>query len=376
MYKKWLAITLSCIAIILTWCNKSQDTLTLESRKNNFGQTFANSQTLQVQTNNTGNIREIAAILGNTNDPTVQGDIKIRYQKDSTGNSSISTNFFDIYLNDQQSKEILQWSGMIYNIHTADNKEFLRLNNAKRDMGENNAEGILVNIILDSVNNKWLLIDQTGFVQTENIVPNIYKRLNQWIQIKNILQKDTLILWEAKALNNGLNISLTESGLQSIQSIVPGSQKPILEASMQNNIATLIIHQRQLNNGTIQWRLKGNNWYISYTNNDWNYIYKRVEQNFGTIEFEVSLQQDKTVKRTSKGEIRKKWNGTQESWIVKWSIQAPIELLGFTQNININIQWLYTLENIQNVSIIAPRQYILMSQFFGDDYGIQSLFNQ
>ncbi|MBP7061513.1 hypothetical protein KA037_01115 [Patescibacteria group bacterium] len=47
-----------------------------------------------------------------------------------------------------------------------DGKEYLRTNTTKIDLGTGNAEGIMVQLIVDALSKKWLYMDKPDFVQT------------------------------------------------------------------------------------------------------------------------------------------------------------------------------------------------------------------
>lgn len=94
-------------------------------------------------------------------------DVKLllRGQKDFSESGAIGSYFYDIDFLDKAENLPVRGSGDILYV-SKDGKEYLRTNTTKIDLGTGNAEGIMVQLIVDALSKKRLYIDKPGFVQT------------------------------------------------------------------------------------------------------------------------------------------------------------------------------------------------------------------
>jgi hypothetical protein len=87
-----------------------------------------------------------------------------------------------------------------------DGKEYLRTNTTKIDLGTGNAEGIMVQLIVDALSKKWLYIDKPGFVQTWMFALPIQHYLSALpLGIHDLFESNFLAPWSQESATYSVN---------------------------------------------------------------------------------------------------------------------------------------------------------------------------
>ncbi len=330
--------------------------------------------------------RESLGIYSNHSDTKLSIDASIVFSKDTMDNDTFSSIQLSGEFVDHIQNDILALSGTVYHIH-ADEKDFIQLNHPSIFMWENNAEWMLLSLIIGNIREQWLWVDANDLINLDflsslsledvlNIVSVLYDISMDYTDIISISQSPI-----------GWVFPMYFDNTDRIQELVFrwyaylgyfDYQEPDLKLQwyIQPGGSPAIVIQ-ELSDVANWWKLDGSigvrQWDISI-NFDTKNIAITWRERRNITDLTIQWYDDDT-KRTEL------WlrisHRRQDSWL-SLSYDGVLSIaLGphaLWHRVEVPIAWIYSLDALDNdISIALPTRYVLMSQLFGDEYGILSL---
>lgn len=309
-------------------------------------------------------------------DDAVGVQFTLRGQKDYSGADAMGSYLYDLHFVDKIARLPINGSGDVLYI-SKDGKEYLRTNTTKIDMWTGNAEGVMVQLIVDALSKKWLNIDKPDFIQT-------------WMFSLPIdMYVYDLPLWLHK-LFAGAFLSPRSQASNSTYS-VDGSYDswnkimPISAASWFVFGGSLGIKNTQptfdLERFILEWWKgignlsmgKGN---LVLQSGDTTYTIAWEDGAYGAINLVVNYTVSGSKQRQIAATLRQKL--VQDGsliWAAKWTISTLLTQTA-TRPISLDFQVTYSLNKQDIKPSIVPTNALLISQFFGDEFGLGALLNQ
>lgn len=324
-----------------------------------------------------GIVRESFGLYSNTVSDTIVSDIELAITTDSTGSTLFSSMVFSWYLEDISHDDIFTWSGTINSIILQD-KQYINREDGYIDLWSWNAESFVVRILLDAIKAQWMLVDEDGLINTELLNPlNGSKIIGILHTIKNIVT-DSWSMTPTPSSIAGLypvafNLSWYTSHLASLYTLLDKDPSSI-DLSLIGSIQTipeprLIIDNMEDRNsdrsmsgyvgvkyGYLMFDMTDHIWHINWQEKK-NSVYLEIRIEDREKEL-VWLQ----LTITPKSLDNSLWSLAYE-WDIRFALWSN-NLITFP------IAGLYGIYIVDATQFIEPTRYILMSQLFGDEYGI------
>lgn len=306
-------------------------------------------------------------------DDTIAVKVLLRGQKDFSLSGAIGSYFYDVDFLDKAENLPVRGSGDILYV-AKDGKEYLRTNTTKIDLGTGNAEGIMVQLIVDALSKKWLYIDKPGFIQTWMFGLPIQHYLYQLpLGLKSIFESNFLSPWSQESVTYSVNGSYD----------VRNQFMPFVASSGFAFAGTLWNQENSIDFDLERfvfgdWKGIGNlvsgKWNFVLQSGDAQYSIAWEDAPYGAINLTVAYDLASTKQWSIVATLRqKKMSDGGLLWAIKWTLSL---LTSTTHYVDLTFNGNYALNVQQNIDIRVPNNSLLISQFFGDEFGLGALLDQ
>ncbi len=299
----------------------------------------------------------------------------LRGQKDFSLSGAMGSYFYDVDFLDKAENLPVRWSGDVLYI-AKDGKEYLRTNTTKIDLGTGNAEGIMVQLIVDALSKKWLYMDKPDFVQTWMFALPLHSYFYLLpLGVKDIFETNFLAPWSQETTAYSVNGSydvrnqfmpfLASSGFAFDWTL--WSDKDVDSFDLERFVFGDLKGIGTLAGG------KGN---LVLQSGDSQYTILREDAPYGAINVTLTYTLASVKQWWISGTLRQK---TMSDGGLLWAAKGTISLLtspASAHYISLNFQGNYALNPQQNIDVRVPNNVLLISQFFGDEFGLGALLDQ
>lgn len=388
-YLKIICIFLVCIA--LSWCAKNtgniQDAYKIYDA---IGQTTFSSSVLQSLERDhfasSGIIRESFWLYSKSNTADLVTDIHMALINDSIQNNTQSSIQISWNIVDMTNKDTLSISGSAYYISSWD-KQYINRATGYVWLWEWNAEWVLVDMILNNIAWQRMLLDDSWFLNVDSLSFSGRKSIGAAIsQTKSLLYNSWLVDISYNTMDMTYPINIHSWYLSSYIAWiyrllgVEYNQTPEIISAwyIHKDDTRLVIQNLEdvYQNWLLTWWIWLREWslWLSTQSGDrlfaWQEksqsAYINISQKVWWIEsFALSVR------------IAPKW-GDDAILAIGYdgilTIHMPI--LWDEKVLSLPIAGIYTIDIVDKTQFAEPTRYLLMSQVFGDEYGIANLLEE
>ncbi len=299
----------------------------------------------------------------------------MRGQKDFSTSGAIGSYFYDVDFLDKGENLPVSWSGDVLYV-SKDGKEYLRTNTTKIDLGTGNAEGIMVQLIVDALSKKRLYIDRPGFVQTWMFSLPIHHYIYDLpLGIRNIFLTDFLAPWSQESDAYSVNWSYDVRN-----TFVPfvASSWFAFDGTLWSDDVTHSFDLERFVLGDRKWigNLLNGKWNLVLQSGDAHYAIAWEDATYGAIDITITYNLANIKQWQVSATLRQK---SMDDGGLLWATKGTIDLLTSIVDmhyIKLNFQWNYALSPQQIIDIRIPTNTLLISQFFGDEFGLGAILDQ
>lgn len=312
-------------------------------------------------------------------DDTMSVQFLLRGQKDFPSLSSSDTMgsyLYDVDFLDKAENLPVRASGDVLYISQG-GKEYLRTNTTAVDLGTGNAEGVMVQLIVDALSKKWLYIDKTGFIQTWMFSLPISKYLYTLpLGVNNLFANNLLQPWSQEP-NGTYNVEWTYDTWNTSMPFTASSGFAFGGAlGVKNAVPSFDLQRFVLGDWKGIGNVAGGKGNIVLQNADATYTIAWEDASYGAIDLVITYTESHVEHWKISGTLRQK---SMNNGGLQWAIKGTISLLTSSASshyIPLNFQANYALTNQSTIDIRVPTNTLLISQFFGDEFGLWALLNQ
>ena len=380
--KKRLWLLLIFSLVFLSGCGQKhnlEDALTVQTA---IQKSFLYSDVFSLIDDNpffsTGIIRESLGLYSNTSSDILSSDIELAFTTDSSIGNKFSSIIFSGSLEDKAHSDVFNGSWSVYYISTGE-KQYINRQEWYIDMWEGNTESFVVRMILDAIRSQWMLIDDNNLINTDILSPidgNTVLRILGWV--KSIIGNELLFSPTSSSIAGLYPVTLSTSWdintqIQELYAIM-GKENNNVDMSFVGSIQTitekrLVIENLHDINDTRQ--LSG---YIWIRNGSLSLEQTSTIRTINRKESKKAIELNISINSIDKDPIALSATITPKSianalWWFAYDWEISIALS--SKNIlTFPIAGLYGIYIVAETQFLEPTRYILMSQLFGDEYGI------
>lgn len=300
----------------------------------------------------------------------------LRGQKDFSGSDAMGSYLYDLHFMDKVAHLPIDGSGDVLYI-SKNGKEYLRTNTTKIDMWTGNAEGVMVQLIVDALSKKWLNIDKPDFIQTRmfSLPIDMYMYdLPLWLH--RLFAWSFLSPW-SQASNSTYSVDGSYDGWNQTMPIQTSSWFVFGGSLWIKNTHTAFDLERFVLGW---WKGIGNlsmgkgNFVLQSGNATYTIAWENGS--YDAVNIIVNYVMGGAKQRQITATLRQKpMNDGSLVWAAKWTISVLLTQAA-TRPTSLNFQATYSLNKQDIRPSLVPTNALLISQFFGDEFGLGALLNQ
>lgn len=376
----WWLITISLV--LISWCSQKysvDDAIIVQTA---IQKSFLYSDVFSLIDENpfssSGIVRESLGLYSNTSSDILSSDVEFAITTDSSNANKFSSIAFSGALEDKSHGDVFNGSGNVYYISTG-TKKYINRQDWYIDLWPGNTESFIVRMVLDSIRSQWMLVDDNELINSDILTPiDGSKVLNILAWIRSIVRQEWLLNPVASSIAGLYPLTISSSGdintrIQSLYTTI-GKPSSNVDISFVGEIQTFpepklviqtiedIYDSRQIS-GYI-WVRNGS---LILKQEDANRTIDRQERK-KSVELNISM------KRKDKDSLIISLTITPKSitnaiwWLAyEWDISFALSVWNI---VTFPIAGLYGIYIVNETQFFEPTRYILMSQLFGDEYGI------
>lgn len=379
------------VCISISWCAKNTGDITdaLKVYEAVWSTIFSSSVMKQFSHdhfNTTGILRESFGLYSNVNNDDIFSSINLWAIVDTADNNTQSSLSISWMIQDKSNGDELSASGGIYYIMSG-NKQYVYLSTGDVGLGQGNAEWLLVQMILNNIVGQWILLDDNWFINMDAI--SLPRRENFWILTnitKSFFQDSWWLDFSYNIANNTYPIELTDKSLliayiQTVYNMLEITNdiapNPVFIWHIQTQPTPRLVIEN-LEDAYNDWILSGSVWLregvisISQWDDMWQVDWREKNK---SIKFSITHRSlGEEIFFLSMSLIPQSIEGMLFGiWYDGFVRTNILSLAGEQTNITLPIAGLYTIHIVDSTQFAEPTRYLLMSQVFGDEYGIGKL---
>lgn len=386
-----LIVCVFVVGISLSWCAKNNgnvdDAIKVYTA---IGDTLFSSSVMEAvrqdHFNTTGIVRESFWLYSKTSTEDLLSDIHLGVVTDTIENNSQSSLSISWTIQDKTNGDELSATWVVYYIMSGD-RQYINLSTGHVWLWKGNAEWLLVQMILNNIIGQRMLLDDDWFINTDKF--SFPQRENIWIIIdktQKLAQTSWLVDFDYNSMSRNYTMRLSDTWLlkEYILSLyhmldLGYSQDPkfIFQWYIQTNPSPRLIIENLEDvyaDRVLTWSLWVRNGSLSLFEQTNNWTIKREEKK---TSMQISISHDtlgENIYEVSLWLIPTSIDGMLLGISYNGSIKTNIlNLDGQHTNISLPIAGLYTIHIVDSTQFAEPTRYLLMSQVFGDEYGIWKL---
>lgn len=326
----------------------------------------------------TGIIRESLGVYSNSSSETLSSDIEIAITTDNADTNTFSSIVFSGWLQDKIHNDVFYGSGTLYYISTGENR-YINIQEWYVDLWTWNTESFVISMILDAIRSQWMLIDDNELIHTDLLTPiDGSKVLDVLTWIRTIVRQEWVLTPTTSSISWLYPLIVSDSGalnaqIQWLYNIL-GKQASIVDVSFLGSIQTLPEPKlviESMEDLYDNWYLSG---YIGVRNGTLTLSQENMirtisrKENKRSIDMQISIQNQGNEPILVGLVIEPKSIANAVWWLAyEWKISLA---LSANKIITFPIAGLYGIYIVNQTQFVEPIRYILMSQLFGDEYGI------
>jgi hypothetical protein len=326
----------------------------------------------------TGIIRESLGLYSNSSSETLSSNIEIAITTDNANTNTFSSIVFSGWLQDKIHNDVFNGSGTLYYISTGDQR-YINIQEWYVDLWTGNTESFVIGMILDAIRSQWMLIDDNELIHTDILTPiDGSKVLDLLTWIRTLVRQEWLLIPRVSSISWLYPLTVSDSGslntqIQSLYTTL-GKESSTVDVSFMGSIQTLpepALVIQSLEDLYNNWQLSGYIWVRNgaLTLNQENTIRTiSWEEKKSSITLQLSIQNQDNDPISLDLVIEPKSIANAVWWLAyEWEISFA---LSANNILTFPIAGLYGIYIVNQTQFVEPVRYILMSQLFGDEYGI------
>jgi hypothetical protein len=369
--------------IVLSGCGQQYNPEDAQTVQTAIQQSFLYSDVFSLIDNNpfvsSGVIRESLGLYSNTSSDSLSTEVEIALTTDTSNANTFSSIVFSGSLEDKVHADVFNGSGTVHYISLG-SKKYINRHEWYIDLWAGNAESFIVRMILDSIRSQWMLIDDNELINSDILRPidgsNI---LDMVAWIRDIVRDETLFIpntssipwlfpltlsssWDINSYVESLYTTIGKSSISNADVSFVGSIQTIPEAR-------LVIETLRDNNDSRE--ISGYVWIrhgsLTLAHENKKRSINRTEKR-RSVDLEVSVIKDNKEQFFAAVTVTPK-NITNAIWWLAYQWEFRFALSA-NNLITFPVAGLYGIYIVDRTQFFEPTRYILMSQLFGDEYGI------
>lgn len=323
-----------------------------------------------------GIVRESLGLYSKTSSDTLSSDVELTFTTDNSSGSIFSSMVFSGALEDKEHSDIFNWSGTMNYIGLGA-KEYINRQEGYIDLWPGNTESFIVRMVLDAIRAQWMLVDDSNLINTNLLSPidgSAVLDVLRWI--RNIVRQEWLLSLHTSSVAGLYPLTLSgniDTHIQSLYTIMGKSGSNVdmlLTASIQTIPEKRLVIEKLYdvnNNRQLSGYIWVKNGSLLLAQGGGTRAIDRQESK-KSVDLQISVQHiDKdpiviSINITPKSIANAVWWLAYE-WEIRFALSAS-NILTFP------IAGLYGIYIVNETQFLEPTRYILMSQLFGDEYGI------
>lgn len=337
----------------------------------------------------TGIVRESFGLYSESDTDTVWSTIQLGALIDTFDNNVQSSIQFSGSIQDKKNDDTIGGFGLIYSIKSG-NKQYINRKSWTISLWANSAESILVQTMLQNISSQRLLLDDTSLIHTDSFqfglrrnLPALTNALRVLFQHTGFIQfspgnsADTysLSVIDTTGMNDYFSwlyaiMGLAYTGSPSIvvQWYMDMASTPrfVIETLKDNNHNRSITGSLSETDGSLSFMQDGHTWMIQWTEKKQSLI---LDVSYYKWEVLISHLSTTIVPKIQEGDLFGLVYHGDMTMNISWKTGVD-SLLTFP------IAGKYTIHIVDKTQFKEPLRYILMSQVFGDAYGIANLLEK
>jgi hypothetical protein len=385
MYKNIVTGSLMLSVLVLTGCSNTSPDMAGQTIFDAIEESFLSSNVFVYPSIETGAVRESWGLYSNTDTDQISTDLTIGLSIDTQDKDMFSSLTLSWILEDKEYSDIFASSWVIHYIKTGDNA-YMKREDGYVSMGEGNTESFMVSMIIDSIRGQWLLMDDNALIDSSLLDLSAWSAIFAFTeQLKSIFSGDMVLVAE-KGVSDLYPTTLAHSGymgdvFSSIYDIIGYEYtKPVTVAlqwyiQKQPNPAWIIQQLMDSGNNVV---IQGHIWIregqLTIAQQDKQRKILREEKR-NNVTIAITHTSNTITKRSTQLLVsHKKIADTLAARSYSWYVASSLPGAQEKENLlTFPIAGLYTIAIVDDAVFIEPTRYVLMSQLFGDEYGILSL---
>lgn len=326
----------------------------------------------------TGIVRESLGLYSDASSDSISSDVELAITTDSSDTNKFSSIVFSGSLEDKIHSDIFNGSGTIYYISTGEQR-YINRKDGYIDLGPGNTESFVIRMILDAITSQWMLIDDNELIRTDILAPIDGSQILHILGlIRNFVRQQGLFVPTSSSIAGLYPLTVSDSGslnkqIQGLYALLwmnPTNVDISFTWSIQTFPEQRLVIQ-QVKDIHADREISGYLWIrygsLLFKQDDTTRTIDRKERKW-SIELQLSFkkQDSDTISIsliiTPKNIANALW-GLAYEWEMSFAL-SPQNILTFP------IAGLYGIYIVNETQFSEPVRYILMSQLFGDEYGI------
>ncbi len=325
-----------------------------------------------------GVIRESLGLYSNTSSDILSSDVELAITTDSSNANKFSSVLFSGSLEDKIHGDVFNGSGTVYYVSTG-TKKYINRQEWYADLWPGNTESFIVRMVLDSIRSQWMLIDDNELINSDLLAPiDGSKVLNILTWIRKIIRQEGLLIPSSSSIAGLYPLTVSNSGYinEQILWLYTAIERKISNVDMSFIGSIQTFPETKL---VIQWfeNIYDNRHVSGYIWVRNGSLLLKQEDSTRTIdrqERKKSIDLDISMKKNDKESFSLSLIVTPKSitnaiwWLAyEWEMRFA---LSANNIVAFPIAGLYGIYIVEETQFLEPTRYILMSQLFGDEYGI------
>jgi len=377
----WRLLVLSLI--VLSGCGQQYNPEDAQTVQTAIQQSFLYSDVFSLIDNNPfvspGVIRESLGLYSNTSSDDLSSEVEIALTTDTSNANTFSSIVFSGSLEDKVHADVFNGSGTVHYISLG-SKKYINRYEWYIDLWAGNAESFIVRMILDSIRSQWMLIDDNELINSDILRPidgsNI---LDMVAWIREIVRDETLFTpntssipwlfpltlsssWDINSYIENLYTTIGKNSVSNADVSFVGSIQTIPEARLVIEILRDTNDSREIS-GYV-WIRHGS---LTLAHENKKRSINRTEKR-RSVDLEISVIKDNKEQFFAAVTVTPKNIANAVWWLAyQWEFRFA---LSANNLITFPVAGLYGIYIVDRAQFFEPTRYILMSQLFGDEYGI------
>lgn len=325
-----------------------------------------------------GIVRESLGLYSKASSDILSSDVELAITTDTLDANKFSSVLFSGSLEDKVHSDMFNGSGTIYYISTG-SKKYINRQEWYADLWPGNTESFIVRMVLDSIRAQWMLIDDNELINSELLAPvDGSKLLDVLTWIRDIIRQENLLTPESSSVAGFYPLTISDSGYINDQIrwlyVIVEKEIPDVDISFIGSIQTfpeakLVIEwfENIYDNRHISGYIWVRNGSLLLTQDDSARTIDRQERK-KSMDLTISMKKNDSESFSLSLTVTPKSITNAIWWLAyEWELHFTLSannILAFP------IAGLYGIYIVDETQFFEPTRYILMSQLFGDEYGI------